>query len=236
VRSITKKPIAPDDPVRMIGKTYFCGPVDVVSIVGRRAHFTYGDGPVKVDCADIDLLKLWPYEVEDVAEVSPSDGDSGVALTHVGGQLAAGNEGIVPGLDQSQTKNLTTRMAMIREIAASLLLCLSGSIDEANSANFQRRVATAVKAGFLNLVFDVLNTSFASEEGIMACKACEKLLIEAGGRLVLLRMQDSTRESYEICGALKSFAVTESLDEAICALCRSHSNDRGTATDEDHGN
>jgi anti-sigma B factor antagonist len=126
-----------------------------------------------------------------------------------------GNNEIVAHFDDEKDDSLKIRLQRIEDVPGCLVLYLTGYIDTYNSNYFQKRVAKAIEAGFIKLIFHIAGTNFVSSTEIGCYTAFLKAIKPRGGDLVLLEMQPKVYEVYQLLGFAQFFHIKEDLDEAV---------------------
>jgi anti-anti-sigma factor len=125
------------------------------------------------------------------------------------------NNEIVSGFDDEKDESLKIRLEKVSQVTGCLVLHLSGYIDTYNSNYFQKRVAKAIEAGFIQLVFHCGGLNYVSSTGIGSFTAFLKSVKPRGGDLVLLEIQPKVYEVFQLLGFSQFFNIKESLDDAI---------------------
>ena len=125
------------------------------------------------------------------------------------------NNEIVPGFDDEKDDSLKIRLQKIEDTAGCLVLYLTGYIDTYNSNYFQKRVAKAIEANFIKLIFHCAGLNYVSSTGIGSFTAFLKAVKPRGGDLVLLEIQPKVYEVFQLLGFSQFFNIRQSLDEAV---------------------
>ncbi|RKX86813.1 MAG: anti-sigma F factor antagonist [Spirochaetes bacterium] len=125
------------------------------------------------------------------------------------------NNNIVPGFDDEKDDSLKIRLQKIDDIDGCLVMYLSGYIDTYNSNYFQKRVAKAIEAGFIRLIFHCGSLNYVSSTGIGSFTAFLKAVKPRGGDLVLLEIQPKVYEVFQLLGFSQFFNIKENLEEAV---------------------
>ena len=125
------------------------------------------------------------------------------------------NNEIVPGFDDEKDDSLKIRLQKIEDTEGCLVLYLTGYIDTYNSNYFQKRVAKAIEAGFIKLIFHCSGLNYVSSTGIGSFTAFLKAVKPRGGDLVLLEIQPKVYEVFQLLGFSQFFNIKENLDEAV---------------------
>lgn len=131
------------------------------------------------------------------------------------------NNEIVSGFDNEKDDTLEIRLEKIQDVASCLVLYLTGYIDTYNSWKFQKRVAKAIEAGYIRLIFDIADTETVSSAEIGCYTAFLKAIKPRGGDLVLLRMKPKVYEVYQLLGFSQFFNIRGNLDEAVAFFATS---------------
>jgi anti-anti-sigma factor len=130
------------------------------------------------------------------------------------GSVMTNNE-IVAGFDDEKDESLKIKLQKIAEIEGCLVLYLSGYIDTYNSNYFQKRVAKAIDAGFIRLVFQCGGLNYVSSTGIGSFTAFLKSVKPRGGDLVLLEIQPKVYEVFQLLGFSQFFNIKDNLDDSV---------------------
>jgi anti-anti-sigma factor len=130
------------------------------------------------------------------------------------GSVMTNNE-IVAGFDDEKDESLKIKLQKIAEIEGCLVLYLSGYIDTYNSNYFQKRVAKAIEAGFIRLVFQCGGLNYVSSTGIGSFTAFLKSVKPRGGDLVLLEIQPKVYEVFQLLGFSQFFNIKDNLDDSV---------------------
>jgi anti-anti-sigma factor len=130
------------------------------------------------------------------------------------GSVMTNNE-IVTGFDDEKDESLKIKLQKIAEIEGCLVLYLSGYIDTYNSNYFQKRVAKAIDAGFIRLVFQCGGLNYVSSTGIGSFTAFLKSVKPRGGDLVLLEIQPKVYEVFQLLGFSQFFNIKDNLDDSV---------------------
>jgi anti-anti-sigma factor len=125
------------------------------------------------------------------------------------------NDEIVSGFDDEKDESLKIKLEKVDNIDGCLVLYLTGYIDTYNSNYFQKRVAKAVEAGFVRLIFQCSGLNYVSSTGIGSFTAFLKAVKPRGGDLVLLEIQSKVYEVFQLLGFSQFFNIRESLEESI---------------------
>jgi len=125
------------------------------------------------------------------------------------------NNDIVPGFDDEKDDSLKIRLQKIDAVEGCIVLYLTGYIDTYNSNYFQKRVAKAIEAGFIRLVFHCGQLNYVSSTGIGSFTAFLKSVKPRGGDLVLLEIQPKVYEVFQLLGFSQFFNIKDDLDESV---------------------
>ncbi len=87
--------------------------------------------------------------------------------------------------------------------------------DTYNSNYFQKRVAKAVEAGFIRLIFQCGGLNYVSSTGIGSFTAFLKLVKPRGGDLVLLEIQPKVYEVFQLLGFSQFFNIKDNLEDSV---------------------
>ena len=138
------------------------------------------------------------------------------------------NNEIVPGFDDEKDDSLKIRLQKIEDAEGCLVLYLTGYIDTYNSNYFQKRVAKAIEASFIKLIFHCSGLNYVSSTGIGSFTAFLKAVKPRGGDLVLLEIQPKVYEVFQLLGFSQFFNNKESLDEAVSFFAARGEEGKGT--------
>jgi anti-anti-sigma factor len=125
------------------------------------------------------------------------------------------NNEIVSGFDDEKDESLKIKLQKIAEVEGCLVLYLAGYIDTYNSNYFQKRVAKAIDAGFIRLVFQCGGLNYVSSTGIGSFTAFLKSVKPRGGDLVLLEIQPKVYEVFQLLGFSQFFNIKDNLDDSV---------------------
>jgi anti-anti-sigma factor len=125
------------------------------------------------------------------------------------------NNDIVPGFDDEKDESLKIKLQKINEAEGCLVLYLTGYIDTYNSNYFQKRVAKAIEAGFIRLVFQCGGLNYVSSTGIGSFTAFLKSVKPRGGDLVLLEIQPKVYEVFQLLGFSQFFNIKDNLEDSV---------------------
>ena len=125
------------------------------------------------------------------------------------------NNEIVNGFDDEKDESLKIKLEKVDKIKGCLVLYLTGYIDTYNSNYFQKRVAKAMEAEFVRLIFQCSGLNYVSSTGIGSFTAFLKAVKPRGGDLVLLEIQSKVYEVFQLLGFSQFFNIKENLDESI---------------------
>jgi anti-sigma B factor antagonist len=138
------------------------------------------------------------------------------------------NNEIVPGFDDEKDDSLKIRLQKIEDTEGCLVLYLTGYIDTYNSNYFQKRVAKAIEASFIKLIFHCSGLNYVSSTGIGSFTAFLKAVKPRGGDLVLLEIQPKVYEVFQLLGFSQFFNIKENLDEAVSFFTARGEEGKGT--------
>jgi anti-anti-sigma factor len=125
------------------------------------------------------------------------------------------NDEIVSGFDANKDDSLKIDLIKITEVENGLVLVLNGYIDTYNSNSLQRRVSSAIEAGYVRLVFDCTNLNYVSSTGIGSFTSFLKSLKAINGDLVLQNVQAKVYDVFQLLGFAQFFNIRDSREEAI---------------------
>jgi anti-sigma B factor antagonist len=103
--------------------------------------------------------------------------------------MSNSNNDIVPGFDEWIDETLVVRLAECKRVEHCLVIYLSGYMDIYNANYFQRRIAQAIEAGYVNLIFECAQMEMVSSVMIGNFTAFVKAVKPRGGDLVLLNIK-----------------------------------------------
>lgn len=127
----------------------------------------------------------------------------------------ANNDDIVPGFNEERDDSLRITLEQVEGSGTSLILYLNGYIDTYNSAFFQKRIATVVEAGFINLIFNCAALNYVSSTGIGSFTAFLKMVKPKGGDIVLLDIQPKVYEVFQLLGFSQFFNIKDNITDAV---------------------
>ncbi len=110
------------------------------------------------------------------------------------------NNDIVPGFDDEKDEGLKICLHKIDEVPCCLVLYLNGYIDTYNVKEFDMRIAKAINAGFIRLIFHLSGFRIVSELIISSLAGFLKLLESKGGDLVLANVPPKVYEIFQLLG------------------------------------
>ena len=125
------------------------------------------------------------------------------------------NNEIVDGFDDEKDESLKIKLQKVDGVEGCLVLNLTGYIDTYNSNYFQKRVARAIEAGFIKLIFQCGGLNYVSSTGIGSFTAFLKSVKPKGGDLVLLEIQPKVYEVFQLLGFSQFFTIKDNLDDSI---------------------
>jgi anti-anti-sigma factor len=125
------------------------------------------------------------------------------------------NNDIVPGFDDEKDESLKIKLQKVPEVDRCLVLYLTGYIDTYNSNYFQKRVAKAIEAGFIRLIFHCGGLNYVSSTGIGSFTAFLKGVKPRGGDLVLLEIQPKVYEVFQLLGFSQFFNIKVDLSDSV---------------------
>lgn len=125
------------------------------------------------------------------------------------------NNDIVSGFDDEKDDSLKIRLQKVDSAEGCLVLFLTGYIDTYNSNFFQKRVAKAIDAGFIRLIFHCGGLNYVSSTGIGSFTAFLKSVKQRSGDLVLLEIQPKVYEVFQLLGFSQFFNIKDNLEDSI---------------------
>lgn len=131
------------------------------------------------------------------------------------GHCMTKNDSIIPGFDDDMDDSLKISLEKIDDVPSCLVIYLNGYIDTYNSTFFQKKMAKAVDAGFIKLIFNCAALNYVSSTGIGSFTAFLKMVKPKGGDVVLLEIQPKVYEVFQLLGFAQFFNIRDSLEEAI---------------------
>ncbi|MDR1909517.1 MAG: anti-sigma factor antagonist [Spirochaetaceae bacterium] len=125
------------------------------------------------------------------------------------------NNDIVLGFDDEKDESLKIKLQKVDEIEGCLVLHLTGYIDTYNSNYFQKRIAKAIEAGYIKLIFHCGGLNYVSSTGIGSFTAFLKSVKPKGGDLILLEIQSKVYEVFQLLGFSQFFTIKGTLEDSI---------------------
>jgi len=110
------------------------------------------------------------------------------------------------------------------------VLELEGYLDTYNSKNFQQYVQDVVNEGYKYIIIDCEKLSYVSSTGIGSFTSFNRMLIQKGGELILVKMIPKVYEVFKLLGFLSFFKIFSSIDEAKQFLSGSTPSSTGSTT------
>ena len=95
------------------------------------------------------------------------------------------------------------------------IIALQGQINSANAATVETEVLAVLQKGAKNVLLNMTELSYISSAGLRVVLVLAKRLKQAGGKLVIYRMQPHVREVFDISGFLAILNVTATRNEAV---------------------
>lgn len=139
------------------------------------------------------------------------------------------NNEIVNGFDDEKDESLKITLQKAEKVEGCLVLYLTGYIDTYNSNYFQKRVAKAIEAGFVRLIFQCNGLNYVSSTGIGSFTAFLKAVKPRGGDLVLLEIQPKVYEVFQLLGFSQFFNIKDNLEDSIGFFASTTSGGESTA-------
>ena len=102
-----------------------------------------------------------------------------------------------------------------KEYRRAAILTVSGRIDTSTSTEFEETIKDLIDNSQFNLVVDFANVDFLSSSGLRILVTTRKKLHEMSGDIVLANPSQRARDSIEIAGLDKLFAIYTNREEAI---------------------
>jgi anti-anti-sigma factor len=125
------------------------------------------------------------------------------------------NNDIVSGFDDERNDSVRLRLQKIEELEGGLIVYATGYVDTYNALFFQRRVEKAIKAGFVQIVFELSGTSYVSSTGQGVFVSCLRQLTPRKGDMVLCHVQPPVYEVFQLLGFAQFFTFKDNLTESI---------------------
>ena len=125
------------------------------------------------------------------------------------------NNNLVPGFNDERDDSLKINLEKIDAVENCVVLYLNGYIDTYNSSFFQKRVATVVDAGYVNLIFNCAALNYVSSTGIGSFTSFLKMVKPKGGDVVLLEIQPKVYEVFQLLGFSQFFNIRNNHEEAV---------------------
>ncbi|MDR3343703.1 MAG: STAS domain-containing protein [Treponema sp.] len=125
------------------------------------------------------------------------------------------NNEIVSGFDDEKDGSLKIILQNKPDIPECLVLCLAGYLDTYNSNLFQQRIAKAMGAGYIKLIFQCAGLTYVSSTGIGAFSSILKSVKPRGGDMVLVEIKPPVYEVFELLGFAQVFMIKDTLDASF---------------------
>jgi len=128
------------------------------------------------------------------------------------------NEDLVPGFDLESGEKPRIELARILRLEMALEVRVRGVIDAYNSAAFRTRMAKAIEAGFIFLVFDCRELRMNGKAGAAGFHDLAGDAATRGGRLALFGMDRKGMAGFEASANSGLLAFGRDREEALKAL------------------
>ena len=96
----------------------------------------------------------------------------------------------------------------------------AGRIDSVTSPSFEEAIGRGLAAGERRVVVDLGGVEYISSAGLRVLLVAAKRLRDAGGRLVLCRLNEPVRQVFDLAGFLPLFAIEASREGALAQAAR----------------
>jgi anti-anti-sigma factor len=123
--------------------------------------------------------------------------------------------------------NLKVTLERIADVDDCIMVGLDGFVDTLNTASLEQRVAFLIGRGYKNLIFNCAALSSVSSAGLGSFAAFIHLSKNAGGDIVLLRVQPLVEQVFDLLGFTSFLNLQGTTDEAIAFFRSRHSAGRG---------
>lgn len=90
-----------------------------------------------------------------------------------------------------------------------------GRVDSVTSPSLEGAISGALAAGERRVVVDFGGVEYISSAGLRVLLAAAKRLRDAGGRLVLCRLNEPVRQVFDLAGFVPLFAIEASRNDAV---------------------
>jgi anti-sigma B factor antagonist len=125
------------------------------------------------------------------------------------------NDEVVPHFNDVRDDRLKIRLQRIDDVEGCLVFYLTGILDRQNYRAFQERIGKAIDTGYHRLIFHCSGIAFEHDYDILCYTAFLKRIKPLGGDIVLLEVQPSVYEVYQLLGFSQFFNIHDNLDEAV---------------------
>jgi anti-sigma B factor antagonist len=125
------------------------------------------------------------------------------------------NDLIVPGFDDEKNDQINIVLKKVTSLPKGLVFELKGHVDTYNSPFFQKRVSKAIRAGFVDLIFNANGLNYLSSTGIGCFAGFLKELKPLGGDVVIMGIQPKVLEIFRLLGFEQFFYFAGSIEEAV---------------------
>jgi anti-anti-sigma factor len=102
------------------------------------------------------------------------------------------------------------------------VLALQGRVSQESARQLSDAIAEALSVGDRRLVVDFEAVDYISSGGLVALESATLRVREAGGQLILSRIDGPVRTTFQLAAAIDHFAVEASVDDAIRRLATNH--------------
>jgi anti-anti-sigma factor len=132
------------------------------------------------------------------------------------------NNLIVPNFDQDEDVSLKIRLDRVDDLNNALIIHLDGYVDTYNSLLFEKRITRIIEEGYTNLIFNCLALTYVSSTGIGTFTVFLRLLKRKGGDIVLLAVQPSVLEVFDLLGFTEFFNIKTDHGDAVTFFTSQH--------------
>lgn len=99
------------------------------------------------------------------------------------------------------------------DVPNAIILELEGYLDTYNTKGFQQYVQKVIDEGYHYIVMDCQGLTYVSSTGIGSFTFFNRVLLQKGGELILVRMVSKVYEVFKLLGFLSFFKIFNTFDE-----------------------
>jgi anti-anti-sigma factor len=96
-----------------------------------------------------------------------------------------------------------------------LYVSLDGKLDTLTSPELQPKLVSEIDRGFHKIILDFTKVDYISSAGLRVLLIAQKKVTPHGGSVVLLGINETLIELFEVSGFSHFFCFTETLDESL---------------------